>query len=82
MRHLCGLEPQADALVFEPLDMGLTYFSIKGVYVRGHKADVYYQRREGARYKGLKAGYTLFIDGVKRLDGAGGQHIRRVYELH
>ena len=69
VRHVCGLEIKEDGLLFEPLSVGLEYFSLKGVQLRGHTADVYYQQRESAPYDGFKAGYTLFLDGEKRIDG-------------
>ena len=62
VRHICGIEPTEKGLRFAPVDAGLSYFSIKGVNVKGHRIDVYYQKRAG-HYAGLQAGYTLFLDG-------------------
>ena len=65
VRHICGIEPTDAGMRFEPLDTGLEYFSIRGVNVKGHSVDVYYQRRAG-HYDGQDAGYMLLIDGEAR----------------
>ena len=68
VRHIAGIEPDEKGFVFSPLDMGLKHFSLRNVLVRGRRIDVYYQSGAGTAYPELKQGYTLFIDGEKRLE--------------
>ena len=80
VRHICGIEPTDAGMRFEPLDTGLEYFSIRGVNVKGHSVDVYYQRRAG-HYDGQDAGYTLLIDGEARCSACEAAACRSEIEL-
>ncbi len=62
VRHLCGIEPDGNGLKFQPINMELDFFCIRGVQVKGHDVDVYYQKETG-HYPDLTTGYTLLIDG-------------------
>lgn len=66
IRHLCGLEPMAEGFCFHPIKSGLTRFSLQNVVIRGHRIDVHFRTKAE---DGLNAGFTLMIDGEKKLDG-------------
>ena len=58
IRHVCGIEPDEHGITFDPVDIGLNYFTLNGVYVAGHMIDVSFMRNEG---------YTVTIDGKRRI---------------
>lgn len=64
IRHLCGLEPTAEGFCFHPLRSGLDRFLLQKVRIRGHRIDVHFHRKAE---DGFQAGYTLLIDGEKKL---------------
>lgn len=71
IRHVAGIEPEAQGVVFHPLRTGLDYFALRRLWVRGHEIGVYYQRTAGEHYAGLPAGYTVFLDGVQACHSDG-----------
>ena len=71
VRHIAGIEPDEKGFCFSPVDAGLSHFALKDVLVRGHRIDVYYQKKAGAAYPEFGEGYTLLIDGLKRLETGG-----------
>ncbi len=70
VRHLAGIEPGERGLIFHPLRTEREYFSLRGLRVREHTVDVYYQREAGRRFAEYQAGYTVLVDGLERFRGA------------
>ena len=70
VRHLAGIEPEEKGVVFHPLRTERGWFSLRGLCVKGKTVDVYYQKEESLRYP-FPAGYTVFVDGVRRFQGGG-----------
>ncbi len=79
IRHIAGIEPEADGIRFSPLHTSMSYFALTELRVRGHSVDVYYQEKEGLQYPDRKAGYTLLIDGVLRYEGQGTSEVLLPY---
>ncbi len=71
IRHVAGVEPGEQDIMFHPLHTDLQYFAVRRLLVRGHEIEVFYQRTAGAPYAGLPAGYTVFADGRRVYQGDG-----------
>ena len=69
VRHLAGIEPEEQGILFHPIQTERRYFSLRGLPVRGHAVDVYYQKQNEGRFASLPAGYTVFVDGALRFQG-------------
>jgi len=61
--HIAGIAPTETGFRFAPLQTPLRYFTIRGLTIRGHQIDVYYQQNEGNHYPEIPGGYTVKIDG-------------------
>lgn len=75
VRHLGGIEPGEKEVHFHPLRTDLDHFSLRGLRVRGHVIDVFYQREAGSRYADYPEGYTLLADGRELFRGKGAEKI-------
>jgi hypothetical protein len=60
VRYVAGLTAAPDRIVVEPLDIGLTHFTLEGIVAAGHRISVTYQRHANAE----PAGLTLTVDGA------------------
>ena len=69
VRHVAGVDVTKQGISFCPLDTGMKYFSLEGLFIRGHRLDLFYQSREQLRYPEKPAGYTLEIDGKPAFSG-------------
>lgn len=49
VRYVAGLEAGPGAVTVDPLDIGLTWFALRGVRVAGHTVDIAYDRDRGLR---------------------------------
>lgn len=72
--HVAGITLQQDKVVIEPIDIGLDYFKLDNVVIRGRNFSVQYARdEETAKEENINSGLNVFIDGklVKNLDRLG-----------
>lgn len=69
VRHLAGIEPAEQGVSFHPLKTKTAYFSLTGLYIQGHRIDVYYQKTAADKYSDLPDGYTVCVDGRRRFQG-------------
>jgi len=61
--HVAGITLSEDKLVIEPIDIGLEYFKLDDVMIRGRKVSIHYAiNEEVAADEGMKAGLTVLID--------------------
>lgn len=61
VRHVAGLSLEREAVVLDPLDIGLDAFCLDGVRAAGRELRVTFQRRGSP---GGAPGYRLFVDGA------------------
>ena len=59
--HVAGLRVFEDKIVIDPVDVGLKYFHLKNVMVRGKKIEIVYSDKDREQ-KGLKKGFTVKVD--------------------
>jgi hypothetical protein len=57
-----GLDVQKDRIVVDPLHLGLSYFRLDNLKVRGHEIVITYSEKEREQ-DGLTAGLKVFVDG-------------------
>lgn len=62
VRYVAGLEAGPGAITVDPLDIGLTWFELRGVRVAGHTVDIAFDARRGLR---------VSLDGVEAAAAAG-----------
>lgn len=62
IEHVAGLSVQEDKIVIDPLQIGLKYFKLDNILVRGKKLTICYSNKE-RKAKNLKAGFFLYVDG-------------------
>lgn len=62
MSFVAGLEVAEKQITVEPLDIGLSYFKLEDVQVRGHKVSVAYSKKARPQ-DGLEAGLKVYVDG-------------------
>lgn len=69
VRYASGIHVEENAVVVEPLDLGLKYFELKGIRIRGHRIDVK-QERDGS--------LSVAVDSeiAARREGSGRHKIR------
>ena len=60
--HVAGLRIEADKCVIDPVEIGLKYFSLDNVNVRGRKLSIRYSDKDRPQ-KGLKKGFVVTLDG-------------------
>ncbi len=60
--YVCGLDVQEDKMVIDPLDLGLEYFTLDHIKVRGREVKIVYEK---------EAGLQVFVDGVKAAEADG-----------
>lgn len=62
--HVAGISVREDKLIINPVDIGLSYFKLDNIIIRGKKVAVHYASDdETAEDEGLKAGLSVIIDG-------------------
>ena len=61
--HVCGMEIGETELVIDPVDIGLKYFKLDGVDIRGHKYSVHYSQGRDRERLGLEKGFAVLRDG-------------------
>ncbi|TDF98715.1 MGH1-like glycoside hydrolase domain-containing protein [Paenibacillus piri] len=59
VRHVAGLNVEADRIVLNPVNIGLDFFQLTHVQVAGHQIGVTYNKRDAS----LPLGYKLYVDG-------------------
>lgn len=47
VRFIAGISVHEDKIVVDPLDVGLTYFELSGLYIRGHKINICLSEKTG-----------------------------------
>lgn len=60
--HLCGIEVKEDRIVIDPVDIGLRYWKLDNITVRGHQLRLIYSKGKARPEKGLPAGLHIFVD--------------------
>lgn len=60
--HVAGLSVEKDKMVIDPVDVGLTYFKLDHVKVKGKEIGITYSDKDRSE-KGLKKGFTITVDG-------------------
>lgn len=60
--HVAGLRVLEHKMVIDPVDVGLKYFRLGNVLVRGRKVCIAYSEKDRAD-KGLKKGFVITVDG-------------------
>lgn len=60
--HVAGLKAEEDKLVIDPVDIGLKYFKLANVKVRGKDVSVSYSDKD-REDKGIKKGFVVTVDG-------------------
>lgn len=60
--HVAGLKVEADKMVIDPINIGLKYFSLANVKVRGKDVTITYSEKD-REDKGLKKGFIVMVDG-------------------
>ena len=61
--HVCGLEVGEKEITIDPVDIGLKYFKLDGIKIRGHKYSVQFSRDKDRENLGLKKGFAVIRDG-------------------
>lgn len=61
--HVCGLEAGEQELTIDPIDIGLKYFKLDGVNIRGKRYGVFYSKGRDRKHLGLEKGFTVTRDG-------------------
>jgi len=64
VKHVVGLNVEKDRLVFDPIDIGLDYFSIENIKAAGLDIKVTY-KKSGLKFDdvNIRDGYTVYING-------------------
>lgn len=65
-RYVAGVHPTEQGIRFEPLNMGLSWLKLEGLYVRGHRVDVTWQARKGLLPEDMPVGWRVMVDGELR----------------
>lgn len=60
--HVCGLEAGERELVIDPVDIGLKYFKLDGVTIRGNRYGICYSDKD-RKHLGLEKGFTVTRNG-------------------
>ena len=60
---MCGLEVGEKEITIDPVDIGLKYFKLDGIKIRGHKYSVQFSRDKDRENLGLKKGFAVIRDG-------------------
>ncbi len=68
MSFVAGLDVQESQVAVEPLDIGLSYFKLEKVQVRGHELSVAYAKKARPQ-DGLEAGLKVYVDGKLAAEG-------------
>lgn len=61
--HVCGLEAGEQELTIDPIDIGLKYFKLDGVNIRGRRYGVFYSKDRDRKHLDLEKGFTVTRDG-------------------
>ena len=72
--HVAGITLDEEKLVIDPIDIGLEYFKLDDVVIRGKKYSIQYaNNEETAEEEGIKAGLVVYVEGkeVASLDKLG-----------
>ncbi len=72
--HVAGIKLQQDCLIIDPIDIGLDYFKLDDIYIRGKKLSIHYAKdNKIAQIEDIKLGLNIYIDGnlEKGLDKLG-----------
>lgn len=59
---VAGLDVRKDGIVVDPLDIGLQYFRLNNLKVRGHEVEITYAKKDRPQ-DNLTAGLKVYIDG-------------------
>lgn len=62
MGHVVGIDVQEDKIVIDPVDVGLKYYKLENVLIKGRKLSVQYSDKDRSN-KNLKKGYVVTLDG-------------------
>lgn len=70
--HVAGLRVETDKVIIDPVDVGLKYFKLDNVQVRGKKLSIAYSNKARPD-KQLEAGFVVKVDdvAVAKLDAPG-----------
>lgn len=72
--HVAGVTLKEDVLVVDPVDVGLRYFRLDNLQLRGKKVCISYSDRE-REDKGIKKGLKVYVDGTEM---AGSENLSRL----
>lgn len=62
--HVAGISLEEDKIVIDPVDVGLDYFKLDDVVIRGKKVSVHFAKdEETASDEDLAAGLNVYVDG-------------------
>lgn len=62
VEHVCGLEAQQDRIVIDPLRLGLSYFELEKVRIRGCLYAIRYRKVQGTWEPGSDTGFRIYRD--------------------
>lgn len=63
--HVCGLEVGEREIVVDPVEIGLKYFKLENLNIRGHQYGLFYSRDKAREKLGLERGFVITRDGEK-----------------
>lgn len=72
--HVAGISLDEDIITIDPVDIGLDYFKLDDVDIRGKKYSIHYAKdKDTADEEGIQAGLTVYADGseIAHLDKLG-----------
>lgn len=61
--QVCGLKVEPGRLVIDPIDIGLTWFRLAGVHIRGIQVSIEYAAEKDRG--GIRKGFRAYLDGQK-----------------
>ena len=61
--HVCGIEVTQQGVSINPVDIGLRYFKLENVKIRGHLLSVTYSKDRSRPELGLRQGMRVLLDG-------------------
>ncbi|GIH60444.1 carbohydrate-binding protein [Microbispora siamensis] len=76
IEDVMGLRPRDDAKVeLWPVDIGWDHFTVNDIDYRGHDLTIVWDKPDGdVKYRGVPEGYSIFIDGKRKVTLAGLAH--------
>ena len=63
--HVCGIEVKEHSIVIDPVDIGLRYWKLTNIEVRGHRLSITYSKGKARPEKKLPSGLHVYVDGAE-----------------